>query len=257
MFRFFVWREIKVRYAQSVLGVSWAIFQPLVSALIFLIAFGYFAKIPTDSDSPRFLFYFCALVPWTFFSNAVVDGTASLVNNAQMIGKVYFPRIVLPLSAMVARLFDFLIASLVLCILMLVEGIRPTSGIVFVPLLMAIMLLAAVGVGLWLATLAVQYRDVKYATSFLVQLMMFASPVVYPLSGVPSSLQVGPATINPQLIFSLNPMVGVIEGFRSVLLGTGAAPWTAIAIGGVSSLSIALTGVWFFCRRESVFADIA
>ncbi len=256
LFRFFIWREVKVRYAQSALGISWAVFQPLVTALIMMVAFGYFAKIPTE-NAPRFLFYFCALVPWTFFSSAVTDGTASLVNNAQMLGKVYFPRIILPLASMVARSIDFLIAFFVLIVLMLFDGLIPTPKALLIPVLCLVMLTAAVGVGLWLTALAIQYRDVKYATTFMVQLMMFASPVIYPVSGIPDRYVLGDLTVNPQHIYALNPMAGVIEGFRCSLLGTSNIPWTMIGIGSVSAMFVAVTGVMFFRHKERIFADVA
>ena len=255
LFRFLVWREIKVRYAQSALGLSWAIFQPLVAALVLMLAFGYFAALSTDG-SPKFLFYFCALVPWTFFSSGITDGTSSMINNAPMIGKVYFPRVVLPLSAVVARLIDFVVAFVVLVVLLVVEGLLPRATAWALPLLLVIALVAASGIGLWLSALSVQFRDVKYAITFVVQLMMYGSPVIYSTSGIPETLTLGGVGIPAKHLYSLNPMAGVIEGFRSSLLGTIPMPWAMIAIGGSSSLALAITGLMFFRAREQVFADV-
>jgi lipopolysaccharide transport system permease protein len=255
LFRFLIWREIKVRYAQSALGISWAMLQPLVSALVLMLAFGYFANLSTDG-SPKFLFYFCALVPWTFFSSAITDGTASMINNAPMIGKVYFPRIVLPLSAVVARLIDFVVAFVVLLVLLVVERMVPRATALTIPLLLLIALVASSGIGLWLSALSVQFRDVKYAITFVVQLLMYASPVIYSTSGIPETLTIGIFNVPARHLYSLNPMAGVIEGFRSSLLGTMPMPWTMISIGSISAVSLAVTGVIFFRAREQVFADV-
>ena len=255
LFRFLIWREIKVRYAQSALGISWAMLQPLVSALVLMLAFGYFAQLSTDG-SPKFLFYFCALVPWTFFSSAITDGTASMVNNAPMIGKVYFPRLVLPLSSVVARMIDFGVAFIVLLILLVVERIVPRTSVIAIPLLILIALTAASGIGLWLSALSVQFRDVKYAITFVVQLLMYASPVIYSTSGIPQTFRMGGFDVPLRNLYAINPMAGVIEGFRSSLLGTIPMPWTMIIIGGVSAVAIAVTGIMFFRAREQVFADV-
>jgi len=251
LFRFLVWRTIKVRYAQSAIGVGWAIIQPVFSMLVFTIVFGKLAKIDSEGV-PYAVFSFAALVPWTFFSNALTEGTNSLVTNSNMLSKVYFPRLILPLSAVAAKLLDFVIAMLVLAVLMAVFRVAPTWNALALPLLIALMVLTAAGLGAWLTALAIQYRDVKHAMSFVVQLLMYAAPVVYPTSLVTEKLGIGWS-----YAYALNPMVGVIEGFRAALLNTRPMPWDFIAIGTASSLIIALTGLLYFNNREHLFADVA
>jgi lipopolysaccharide transport system permease protein len=247
LFLFLTWRHIKVRYAQSAIGVGWAVIQPLLSMVVFTIVFGRFAKISSDGV-PYALFSFVALVPWTYFANAVTMGTNSLVQDVNMITKVYFPRLVLPLSAVLAKLVDFGIAMLILCGLLVGYGVMPNWGVVVLPLLVVLMMLTAAGLGMWLTAMAVQYRDVKYALTFVMQLMMYAAPVVFPLSMVPERFH---------HLYALYPMVGVIEGFRAALLGTRSMPWDLLAIGAVSSLLVAITGCLYFRSRERLFADVA
>jgi lipopolysaccharide transport system permease protein len=247
LFRFLVWRSIKVLYAQSVIGIGWAIIQPLFSMIVFTIFFGKLAKIDSDGV-PYSIFSFAALVPWTYFSNALTEGTNSLVQNAGVISKVYFPRLVLPLSAVLAKLVDFSIAMVILAALMVWFGISPTLGVLALPLLILLMMLSAAGLGMWLTALAIQYRDVKYGMSFVVQLLMYACPVIYPTSLIPQQYQ---------LLYAINPMVGVIEGFRSALLGTRAMPWDLIGVGVVSATFIAITGALYFRSKERIFADVA
>jgi len=247
LFQFLVWRGIKVRYAQSAIGIGWAVIQPVFSMLVFTVVFGRLAGIKSDG-APYAVFSFVALVPWTYFANAVSDGTQSLVTNAHIISKVYFPRLILPLSAVVSKLVDFAIALVLLAGLMAFYGVVPTSGILALPLLVLLMILTAAGLGMWLTALAVQYRDVNYAIGFVLQLLMYAAPVVYPASMIPARFQ---------LLYALNPMVGVIEGFRSALLGTRAMPWHLIAIGAGVALMVAVTGALYFRCREKLFADVA
>ena len=247
LFFFMVWRDIKVRYAQSVLGVGWALIQPLFSMLVFTVIFGRLAKVDSNGV-PYAIFSFTALVPWTYFANAVTEGSASLVANAHMLSKVYFPRVVLPLASVVARGVDFLVALAFLAVLMVWFGVHPTWNALALPLLIAILLLAATGLGLWLTALAIQYRDIKYAMNFIVQLLMYAAPVVYPTTLVPERLQ---------LWYAVNPMVGVIEGFRAALLGTIPMPWQWIGIGAVSAVILSATGLVYFRSRERIFADVA
>ncbi len=256
LFRFLVWRNIKVLYAQSTLGIAWAVIQPLFSMLVFTIIFGKLAKIDSDGV-PYAVFSFAALVPWTYFANSLTEGTNSLVSNANMISKVYFPRMILPLSAVISKLVDFSISMLVLFGLMVWFGMVPTWGVLALPLLIGLMMLTAAGLGMWLTALAIQYRDVKYAMTFLVQILMYAAPVVYSVTIIPDSYQWGELTLNPRLVYSLNPMVGVIEGFRSALLGTRSMPWTEIALGSLTASIIALTGAMYFRRKEQIFADVA
>ena len=247
LFFFLIWRSIKVRYAQSVLGISWAIIQPLFSMLVFTIVFGKLAKVSSDGV-PYAIFSFAALVPWTCFSNSVVEGVNSLVSNANMLSKVYFPRILLPLSSVCAKLFDFAIASVVLSGLLIWFRADVNIGILMLPLLVLLMALTAAGISCWFTALAIQYRDVKHAIPFLVQLLLYAAPVVYSTNAVPEEYQ---------LFYALNPMVGVIEGFRSALLSTHPMPWDLIMVGTISGITIFVSGVSYFRFKERVFADVA
>lgn len=247
MLRFLTWRSIKVLYAQSAIGIGWAVIQPLFSMLIFTVVFGWFAKIDSNGV-PYSVFALAALVPWTYFSNALLEAGNSLVNQAQMLSKVYFPRVILPLSGVLAKLIDFGIAMTMLVGLMLCYGIAPNWNALALPLLVLIMVASAAGLGMWLTALAIQYRDVKHALSFVVQLAMYASPVVYATSIIPSHLQ---------SFYAINPMVGVIEGFRAALLGTRPMPWDWIAIGAVSSSVLLASGLLYFRRQEKLFADVA
>ena len=247
LLRFLVWREIKVRYAQSAIGIGWAIIQPVFSMIVFTIIFGRLAKISSDG-SPYALFSLAALVPWTYFSNALVDGTNSLVTEANMLKKVYFPRILMPLSAVFAKLVDFTIAMCLLFGLMVFFQAPPTWGVLMFPVLILLMMSTAFGMACWLTAFAIQYRDVKHAMNFVVQLLMYAAPVVYPASLIPEKYQ---------LLYALNPMVAVIEGFRSALLGTNDMPWAFLAVGIASSTTITLTGLLYFNKKERIFADVA
>lgn len=256
LYYFLVWRGIKTRYAQSVIGVGWAVIQPTFSMLVYTIVFGKLAKIDSNGV-PYAVFSFAGLVPWTYFSNALTEGTNSLVTNSSMISKVYFPRLILPLAAIASKLVDFTIAMGMLALLMAWYGVVPGIGVLMMPVLIMLMMLTAAGLGAWLTALAVQYRDVQHAMSFVVQLLMYAAPVVYPASLIPEKYEIFGRTINPQYLYALNPMVGVIEGFRSSLLSTRPMPWAFIGIGAVSALVIACSGLFYFRSREHVFADVA
>lgn len=247
LFRFLVWRGIKVQYAQSMLGIGWAVIQPVFSMLLFTVVFGRLAKMESEG-APYALFSLAALVPWTYFANALTEGTNSLVNNVQMLSKVYFPRLVLPLSAVCSKLVDFGISLVVLAGLMAWYRWTPPAAVVWLPVPVGLMVVAAAGLGLWLTALAVQYRDVKYAINFIVQLLMYASPVVYPATLIPGGWR---------LVYALNPMVGVIEGFRAALLGTQPMPWDLIAVGAASAAATLVGGLLFFRSKERVFADVA
>ena len=247
LLRFLVWREVKVRYAQSAVGIGWAVIQPLFSMLLFTLVFGHLAQVKSDG-APYALFSLAALVPWTYFANAVTDGVGALVSDANTLRKVYFPRVLMPLSAVLAKLVDFGIAMGVLAALLAYYQQPPTAGILALPLLILLMMTAALAISLWLTAMAVQYRDVKHALPFLVQLGMYATPVVYPTSLVPEPYR---------LAFALNPMVGVVEGFRSALLGTQPMPWNLIGMGAASTAVVLLTGLAFFHSKERTFADVA
>jgi lipopolysaccharide transport system permease protein len=256
LFRFLVWREVRVRYAQSVIGIGWAVIQPVFSMLIFTVVFGRLAAVPSDGV-PYALFSLAAMVPWTFFSNALVEGANSLVGNATILSKVYFPRMLMPVSAVVAKLVDFGIALVILSGAMIVYGAAPNMSVLALPVVMLLMVVAAAGLSMWLAALALQYRDVKHAMNFVVQVLMYCTPVVYPTSLIPTAYVLGGVTINPRLLFALNPMVGVIEGFRSALLGTSAFPWNLVGMGWLSAALVGVSGTLYFRSRERVFADVA
>lgn len=246
LFYFLVWRDIKTRYAQSVLGIGWAIIQPLFSMVVFTVVFGNMVKISSDGV-PYAIFSFAALVPWTYFSGALTSAGGSLLMARGIITKVYFPRILVPLVAVVAKLWDFAIALLILFGLMAYFGFSASAYALLLPAITLLMILTAAGVGMWLTSLALQYRDIQYSLGFGVQLLMYASPVVYPTSMVPERFQ---------MLYSLNPMVGVIEAFRSVLLGTNPMPWQALAIGAVMALLLVISGSAYFVRMERRFADV-
>ena len=247
LFRFLIWRQIKVRYAQSAIGIGWAIIQPLFSMLVFTIIFGNLAQVESDG-APYALFSLAALLPWTYFSNAITDGVQSLVSEANMLRKIYFPRLLLPLSAVAAKLVDFGIAAVMMVILMIVFQYPPSTQIVALPVALIAMLITASGVSVWLTALAVQYRDVKHALNFLMQLLMYASPVVYSTSIIPDKFR---------LLYGLNPMVGVIETFRAGILGTTTIPWDLLGLGFLSASLLLLSGLAFFRSKEKIFADVA
>lgn len=244
---FLTLRGIKAKYAQSILGVGWAVIQPLFSTLIFTVVFGNLARISSDGV-PYFLFSFVALVPWTFFSNTLTDSANSLVSNANMITKVYFPRLVLPLSSILSKGVDFLISSLLMIVFLIFYRISPSVEVFLLPWLILVLLAASLGIGMILSALAVQYRDVKHALTFGVQLLMYAAPVVYPTSNVP---------VQWQFWYALNPMVGVIEGFRSVFLHTIDFPYEWLITGTIVSGTLLTMGLLYFRRTERVFSDVA
>jgi lipopolysaccharide transport system permease protein len=247
LFWFLVKRDIKTRYAQSIMGVGWAIIQPVFSMIIFTIVFGNIAKINSEGI-PYPIFSYTALVPWTYFSSSLTDSSKSLISSKNLITKVYFPRLVIPIAPVLAKLIDFGISFLILIGMMVWFGIMPSIWAAFIPILVLIMMLAAAGVGMWLTALSIQYRDIQYGSSFFIQLLMYLSPVIYPASNVPDKFQ---------LVYAMNPMVGVIEGFRSVLLGTHSMPWFYIGIGSASALILFISGALYFRHMERYFADVA
>lgn len=243
---FLIWRDLKVRYKQTALGAAWAIIQPLFTMVVFSIFFGYLGHIPSDGV-PYPVFAYTALVPWTYFANALAHASNSLVEHERTITKIYFPRLMLPLASVVAGLVDFAIAFVVLMGMMVFYGIVPTVAIVWVPLLILLATMTAFAVSLWLAAANVRYRDVRYALPFLIQFWMFATPVVYPSSLLPD---------NWRTVYALNPMVGVIEGFRWALLGGVDAPSLVLAASCAAVTGVLLTGMYWFRRVEQTFADI-
>ena len=247
LFYFLVWRDIKTRYAQSILGVGWAVIQPVFTMIVFTIIFGNLAQVDSDG-APYAIFSYAALVPWTYFSNALTDSSGSLIKSANMLTKVYFPRLIIPMAPVLAKLVDFAIAFLLLFGLMAWFRVSPTIWSLTIPLLILLMMLTAAGMGMWLTALAIQYRDIKYAMNFAVRLLMYAAPVVYPASLIPEQYR---------LLYGLNPMAGVIEGFRAALLGTRPMPWDLLSVGAVTAIVIAVSGAFYFRRMERIFADVA
>lgn len=243
---FLTLRGIKARYAQSILGVSWAIIQPLFTTLVFTLVFGGLAKVDSDG-MPYLLFSYLALWPWNYFSGTLTESANSLIQNANMITKVYFPRMVLPLSAILSKLLDFMIAFVVVIVLLIYFGQVPGWGIVFLPLLIVQLLMTSLGIGMFLSALAVKYRDVKHALTFVVQLLLYAAPVVYSTNAVPEVYQ---------KFYILNPMVGVIEGFRAAFLDRP-MPWEWIWPGSILSVIFFIFGMMYFRRMERIFADVA
>lgn len=251
LFYFLVLRGLKAKYAQSVLGIGWAVIQPLFTTLIFTVVFGNLAKISSDGV-PYSIFALAGLVPWNYFSATLMDSSASLVANANMITKVYFPRLVLPISAAFSKLVDMSISFCILIGFMIYYGFAPTIYVFILPFLIVIMMLSSVGLGMILSAMAVQYRDVKHAMTFAVQLLMYTAPVIYSASAVEKKFG---STVS--FFYGLNPMVGVIEGFRAALLGTTPMPWHYIIPGSIVAIIMAVIGAFYFKKMERTFADVA
>jgi lipopolysaccharide transport system permease protein len=243
---FLTWRDIKVRYKQTVLGAAWAIIQPFFTMVVFSLFFGKLAKIPSDGI-PYPIFAYAALVPWTFFANGLNQSSNSLVGSATLIQKVYFPRLVVPISSVISGVFDFILAFVVLLGMMLYYGIFPTVSIVWLPFLLLLTFITSLGVGLWLSALNVQFRDVRYTVPFLTQFWLFATPIAYP-----SSLLSEPW----RTLYGINPMVGVVEGFRWALLGTDTAPGPIIIVSSFMAVTLLAGGAFYFRRLERTFADV-
>lgn len=242
---FLAWRNVKVRYKQTILGVAWAGIQPLFTMVVFSIVFGKLGEIPSDG-LPYPIFSFVALVPWQLFTNSLNSSSQSLVGGAGLITKVYFPRLVIPLSSVLPGLMDFAVAFGILLILMFYYGIMPTVRVVFLPGFIAMAVMSALAVGLWLAVLNVKYRDVRHALPFFTQLGLFVSPVAYPSSMIPTQWQ---------WLYGLNPMAGVIEGFRWALLGSS-PPMQTIYVSIFLTIIVLVGGLYYFCRSEKVIADV-
>jgi lipopolysaccharide transport system permease protein len=242
---FFIWRDLKVRYKQTVLGASWAIIQPFFTMVIFSLFFGRLAQVPSD-DIPYPIFSYSALVPWTFFANGLMQASNILVLNANMLKKIYFPRLTLPVATVLAGLVDFLLAFTILIVMMLYYGIYPTINVIWLPALLLMALFTSMGVSLWLSAMNVQFRDVKYMIPFITQAWLFLTPIAYP-----SSLLDEPW----RTIYGLNPMAGVVEGFRWALLGAP-APGPIILLSSLISIVLLVSGVYYFRRMERTFADV-
>jgi lipopolysaccharide transport system permease protein len=242
---FLIWRDIKVRYKQTALGALWAVIQPFCMMVVFSLFFGRLARIPSDGI-PYPIFAYSALLPWMFFSKGMTDSANSLVGSANLITKVYFPRLLIPMSSVVSGVVDFCIAFVILIGMMIFYGIYPIAAIVLLPAFLLLALVTSLGVGLWLSAMNVQYRDVRYAVPFLAQFWLFATPVAYP-----SSLLSEPW----RTLYGLNPMVGVVEGFRWALVGTH-PPGSMMALSALISILLLISGAFYFRRVERTFADV-
>lgn len=244
---FLTWRDIKIRYKQTLLGVSWAILQPLLTMVVFNVFFNNFANVPTD-NIPYPIFAYTALVPWTFFANGLAQASNSLVGNANLIKKVYFPRIMVPISGILTGLPDFALSFVVLLGMMLFYGYHPSlTSFFWLVFFLFLALITSLGIGLWLSALNVEYRDIRYIVPFLVQLWMFATPVAYSASKLTEPLRT---------LYGLNPMVGVVEGFRWVLLDRGDAPGAMVAVSVLVAVVLLVSGTLYFSRMEESFADV-
>ncbi|MEK6531616.1 MAG: ABC transporter permease [Deltaproteobacteria bacterium] len=246
LFYFLAWRDVKVKYRQTAIGILWAILQPTLGMLLFTAIFSRLARMPSD-NAPYPVFVFLGLLPWNYFATVLGQSTTSLVGGANLITKIYFPRLIIPVSSAMAALLDLFIASSVLGVLMYFYGIRPGASIVLVLPLLILTLMNAIGFGLWLSALNVRYRDVQYAVPFLIQIWMFATPVVYPGTVIGGKWR---------LVLLLNPMTGVIEAMRASVLGHMAIPWGGLAVSALSGFLVFLSGLLYFKRVERYFADV-
>ena len=245
LFYFLVWRDIKILYAQTILGFSWAILQPLVQIVIFTIIFGKVARVSTDGI-PYVLFSTVAIIPWTYMSQAMSQSSESLVLGQNMLGKVYFPRLIFPVTPVLARLVDFGISLLIVFGMMLYYRVVPTWNLLLLPLCLALMISIPAGIGMWLSALAIRFRDVKHAMRFVVRMLIYTAPIVYSASSIPKTYR---------FVYSLNPIVGVIEGYRACLLGTP-IPWPYIWPGIITATILLFSGAQYFKRMERVFVDV-
>ena len=245
LFYFLVRRDIKVLYAQTVLGFSWAILNPAVQIILFTVIFGKVANIPTDGI-PYFLFSTVAIIPWTYMSEAMIHSSQSLVSEQGMLGKVYFPRMIYPLTPVLSKLVDFTISLVLLIGVLIFYKVVPTWNMLLLPIFVGYMVLIPAGIGMWLSSLAVRFRDIKFAMSFIIRLLIYTAPVLYTASSIPTEYR---------FLYSLNPIVGVIEGFRVCLLG-GPIPWEYIVPGMLTGILMVFTGAMYFRRMERVIVDV-
>ncbi len=244
---FMIWRDVKVRYKQTALGATWAIIQPVLTMIVFTFLFGRVAKLPTDNNIPYPIFSYTALLPWGLFVNALNQASRSLTSNQNMVTKIYFPRLVLPLASILSGLVDFVIAFVILIILMIYYGVTPSLNALWaLPLFLLLAIITALGVALWLAAINVQYRDVNYALPFMTQFWLFITPVAYSSNLISDKWQ---------LIYSLNPMAGVVNGFRWALLNTTTGPGPEMAVSVLISIVILIGGLFYFRNMEKTFAD--
>lgn len=243
---FLTWRDIKVRYKQTALGAAWAIIQPFFTMVVFSLFFGKLAKMPSDGI-PYPIFAYAALVPWAFFAGGLGQSSNSLVGSANLIKKIYFPRLAIPISTVLSEVVDFVLAFVVLLGMMLYFRIAPTPNVLYLPLFMLLALVTSLGVGLWLSAMNVQFRDVRYIVPFITQFWMFATPIAYPSSLLPQPWRT---------VYGINPMAGVVEGFRWALLGTNTPPGAMFGVSAAAAIVIMVSGAFYFRRMEKTFADI-
>ena len=244
---FLTWRDVKIRYKQTIIGASWAIIQPLMTMVVFSVFFGGLAHVPSDGI-PYPIFSYTALVPWTLFAYGLQQSSNSLVGSSNLITKIYFPRLIIPISSLLSGVLDFVLAFAMLLVLMLIYHITPTANIVWLPLLVVLTLITALGVGLWLSALNVQFRDIRYIVPFLTQFWMYATPIAYSSSLIQNDFL--------RTIYGLNPMAGVVEGFRWALLSTNTAPGPLILVSAVAAVLLLVSGAFYFRRMERTFADV-
>lgn len=245
LFFFLAWREIKIMYAQTILGVFWAILKPCMQIIVFTVIFGKIANVSTEGI-PYFLFSTVAIIPWTYMSQAIQEASQSLILGQHILSKVYIPRLIFPLVPVLARLIDFGISISIVLAVMLYYHVHPTLNLLFVPFFMLLMVSVPLSVGLWLSSLAIRFRDVKHAIPFLLQILIYTAPIVYSTSSMPEKYR---------NIYSFNPIVGVIEGFRACLLGTP-LPWSSIWPGVITAILLVLSGAYYFRRMERIIVDV-
>lgn len=245
LFYFLTWRSIKVMYAQTILGFSWAVLQPLIQIVVFTIIFGKVAKISTEGI-PYFVFSTVAIIPWNYMAQAMSQSSESLVQGQNMLGKIYFPRLIFPISPVISKLVDFGISLIILFGVFLYYGIKPTYNLLLLPLFMILMVFIPAGIGMWLSALAIRFRDVKHAMTFGIRMLMYSAPIVYSAASIPEKYR---------LLYSLNPIVGVIEGYRACLLGNP-VPWQYVCIGIFTGTILLVSGALYFQRMERVFVDV-
>jgi len=247
---FLVLRDVKAIYKQTVLGFGWAIVRPVGSMVVFTLIFGKLAGLENSlqGEIPYAVFSYVALIPWIYFSSSLSSSSSSLITGRGIFTKIYFPRIIIPLTPIIAKLVDFIISFAILIVLMLYYNLVPNINIVFLPLLVFLLICTALGLGLWLSALAIQYRDVQHLMQFVIQILMYSTPIIWPITLIPEKYH---------LIYGLYPMVGVIEGFRAALIGNIPMPWQLIGMGSITSFFILLSGIVYFTKKERIFADVA
>jgi len=245
LFYFLSWRDIKVMYAQTILGFLWAILRPLIQIVLFSIIFGKVAKISSEG-MPYFLFSTVAIIPWTYLSQAITESSQSLVTGQALLGKVYFPRLIFPLTPVLSKLVDFAISMIVIVCAMVYYHVVPTWNLLFFPVFFLMMIIIPSGIGLWMSSLAIRYRDIKHAMPFVIQMLMYTAPIVYSASSIPEKYRI---------LYSLNPIVGVIEGYRACLLGIP-IPWLYILPGLITAIILLVTGLFYFKRMERIIVDV-